>query len=812
MASFRKRLVQRWLRATGPEVEAEAGGNGWPADGCGCALPQFAENAFNKSQKRYFARAEKALYEFMRSSRQGSPGREARGQGTDLSRRRPEEPLAWLPAIAGAFLLLLLPFLAFFPLVNSDLSANEADFVDRGERAGQQTLRQIWSPGAVLAGNPVAATLDHFQNRLPDGGVVWGHRLHLLLHGLNALLLWWVLREAGIRVAFATALLWAVHPAVLQPLYWPGYRSLLIGMTALLLPLGLVLGARGSWPWRREVAMVAAFCAPLVHPLGLLIPLVYGAFRIRYVLRSGARAFNEVLPFGLIAMVGGVLITQVPRPEAEEAGADAVVFQAERANSSMAYLSEQLKFALRRAAVPFDNKLFNRYLERSGDGAQAVPGEDLVPFVFLLAPLILVFGQWKHRWARNLATAWVLMACTLGFFLLHPGAGPGGEPAHEDAYLYAFLPVALAWGLGVGRLLVVKVESQGRVLHGLATFVVFMPLPAVSFFSASRVSTEVAAWTQVRESFPGSWAARLGYVRAHLASDSSRVTFDELQESLLSILRARPDLSSLRRDLLELYREAGRLDSADLEVRRLLLESPGDVDLLILLADLNRALNRELEVITAYERILNLEPNNRESLRRLGDIHQRNRRYDQSVQLFTRLYALDPADPETAGDLIRTLRLLGRVDEARQLYEDFSARVATPPEMRIELAFLDAPFNAALAKERLRTLVREEELSPVVKARIVRFVASMSEVSPADAEFMRDLAREAALAGDETDAQLQYTLGLGFSLVGDHVSAQRAFRFARERAVRDRNVLLREQIDRALRFAENAERVEGLWE
>src|SRR5579862_6911973 len=218
---------------------------------------------------------------------------------------------AWKSPAAGAALIILLAVVAYVPAMRGGFIWDDDDHLTANPAmTAAHGLRMIWTSVAVSRYYPLTLTSFWVQHRL------WGlrpmpyHVVNIVLHAINGVLVFLVLRRLRIPAAWLAAALWVVHPvtaesvawitelkntqsgffffcAVLcflrfeaQPRRWWYALALLCGAAALLskastvvLPLALLLCVwweRGIWRWT-DVKRILPFFAMAVLMSALAI-------------------------------------------------------------------------------------------------------------------------------------------------------------------------------------------------------------------------------------------------------------------------------------------------------------------------------------------------------------------------------------------------------------------------------------------------------------------------------------------------------------------------------------------------------------
>lgn len=139
------------------------------------------------------------------------------------------------------------------------------------------------------------------------------HGENILLHAVNAVLLWYLMMLAlgegkcspGTAAFFA--LLWAVHPLRVEVVAWAAERKELLSVLFLLLTLVFWVGKRRGSAWFRALpgdwAALGCFaCALLAKPVAVSLPAVLVAWDWIFERRSLREAVSRALPFAGLSL------------------------------------------------------------------------------------------------------------------------------------------------------------------------------------------------------------------------------------------------------------------------------------------------------------------------------------------------------------------------------------------------------------------------------------------------------------------------------------------------------------------------------
>ena len=225
---------------------------------------------------------------------------------------------AWLGI--GALALALLVLAAYFPALSGGFVWDDKAFLGAAPVAEPNGIWRIWFSPKEIEGEghywPLTYTTFWLDHRL--WGSFWApgyHATNLVLHFVNALLVWQLLRRLGALptwLAWTVAALFAVHPAHAEAVAWViGRKDLLATLfylcTVLAWLRGLEAEEAGATRWRWHLVALALFAASLLcKSIGLTLPI---ALLIHGWWRHSRLTFGDcwrIAPFLVVAVAFGL--------------------------------------------------------------------------------------------------------------------------------------------------------------------------------------------------------------------------------------------------------------------------------------------------------------------------------------------------------------------------------------------------------------------------------------------------------------------------------------------------------------------------
>jgi hypothetical protein len=468
------------------------------------------------------------------------------------------KPTGW----PGYLCLVLLCLVALAPILRSDLLWSPHDAAERSDFEAMEQWTDAWTLKTIRYGDPVTAS-SYFLEALTPVPVAFTHRaINLILHILAAILLLKVLEVLELPGAFSAALIFAVHPVVVQPLFWPGYRTEIIVLILILLGIRFGLRNRNGTDLARMLGLTAF--ASILHPAALVLPplialCIYyqkGFFRLR--------DYNRLLPAVCIVFFIGIWTHSgrpaMPLPD----GVD-----------RLSLIGANVYHAAERLLAPSEPALFYPYRDegRYSIGAQ----NSLIPLLLIIPIYVLIAFHLRKPWGRGLLLGLSAFLLTLLYSVTRIGRFIDKTPALEDFGLYVSLPFAVAMVVCGFTAFFQSVGTAGKLFStGIISLVVVIQMGLTTSYTYA-VGDSPKLWHSFVEQWPESAAAKTALIDSLNATDRRILTQEETIEMLLQILEKRPDQHRHRIMLARIYRSAEQNTNALREYRRILREGkPGE--------------------------------------------------------------------------------------------------------------------------------------------------------------------------------------------------------------------------------------------
>jgi Flp pilus assembly protein TadD len=655
--------------------------------------------------------------------------------------------------------IFLLTAIIYLPLLGTQfLWPDEQSFKHNAAILTFPGLEQAWRHPNLRAYSPLVETFLLFEHKLAQGALGC-QVVGILLHASNALLLWLVLRRLQVPGAWLAAVIFGIHPLMLQAISWIGQQDRLWAAFFTLGAILLFLRASGipahapidtnavdsdrpPGRWKNPLTCIAAsamflcgvLCLPAVAGIALLLPW----FIIRHR-RLRLADWVRAAPFLLIATVALVLVFThglvwtIVRNEKTALG--------ESIESIFRILWPHPLIAMRAFRVPDRIATFVK-----------------LGFFVLLVPLFLARRRLGSGPLMALCCVIVLSPTTLDEQQALSRLIPGG-----DARLYIvcipFLALVVVCVVKAISLLASRISIDiARLTVGLACVVV---LGLITFFGSRAYSDTETLWQTAVAQNPDSLAAR----------------------GRLALW----------------YLEQGKPDLADQQLRGLQPAQCQDADCLAAAGQLHEQRGEINQAIDWYSRAAQLQPADRENTSRLAVAYIEAGRLSDANAYLNRALGSSPDDPNLHNDLGLLVGQRGDLDGATA---EFRTAVRMDPNFvpaRINLA--NALFAAGKLAEAANQLQEAIKVDPQnfeafhnaglmlcmlhQFADAERMLRAAVRLKPDSAEARNDLGAD-LVATNQLDLAI-YQFRTALSLKSDYEAARTNLAIAQRRRAQQQN-------------------------
>jgi tetratricopeptide (TPR) repeat protein len=519
------------------------------------------------------------------------------------------------------------------------------------------------------------------------------HLVNMLLHAVNVVLVWIMLRRLRIPWAWLAALVFAVHPLVVESVaYISELKNLLSGLFTLLATLAWLRWsdspARPRWGML-AACLLAFLAALLAKSTACTFPVVMLLIEWWRNGRISRRQWIASVPLLLVGIALGLLFSHVEHEHVGAAGAAFEFGVGERlliASRAVCFYAMKIVWPSHLLVV------YPRWDKNTGAW---------VNYWFMAVVLGVLALAWvlREKWGRGFLVAAllfiVLLAPALGFISYFPML----FTFVANHYVYLAMVPFIVGILAVIRLIAARLHMPARWAEpalAVLSLVVLTPLTCVQ---AARWQTKVLLWEPAAAVQPDSW-----YVTANLANGYvEHGQFAEARQWAERSLAANPANSrawfSLGRAWLGLANPAEAITA----YQHGLSEEPGNA---VALYDLAFALQQVGDLPRAEQAWRDLathNPGNAQAWNNLAGLLIRRSAFQEGADAAARAIADSPSYGMAHVNRGLALEKLGQFREAATELKTGLALVPENGRVRLELARSlaagDDPF-AALAEYR----------------------------------------------------------------------------------------------------------------
>jgi hypothetical protein len=468
----------------------------------------------------------------------------------DPSSQAAASPPAWWrdpPPALASLALFALAFLAYANTFHHGFVWDDPVLLDQKVRFYRGPL-DAWAEPAGLPNMRMYRPLEMMS--LWIDRQVWStsggfHVTQVMLHAVNAVLVWLLIRRLGAAAwpALAAAALFALHPVQVESVAWITCRADVMTCTfAVLTVLAFLRYLDRPRRWLLPVLVVGAFLATASKETGSVTPFL--ALAVLWAIARPYPSFTARLRHAwpaLVATVVGVVCCQMLRPADVTTGVGRAAFTWQDALNIVGAFSYQLE----RVLVP---RGFAPYVARTPTGAGhialAMLGGGMLALALALRP--------RDGGLRRLGSAWFLVAVAPAVAVVL--ADFSSTPVAERRLYLGMVGVALVVASLLDR-------YRGRVVS-LAVLAILIACGAVTVTRNRYWHDELTLWTAVTERMQTESLPYLNLGLA-LASDNRPTEAEAAYRRALAL--DPPDVTRQRTsiDLGLLLADRGDLDEAE---------------------------------------------------------------------------------------------------------------------------------------------------------------------------------------------------------------------------------------------------------
>lgn len=561
-----------------------------------------------------------------------------------------------------AAILVAITLLAYVPAIQGGFIWDDDDYVTENPTLNSfEGLRDIWlNPSATVQYYPLVHSSFWIENHLWGLQPMGYHIVNVLLHSINALLLWRMLRLLAVPCPWLIAMIFAVHPVHVESVAWITERkNVLSGMFYLSSALCLWKcwddeSVSATETKRRYLWYGAALLLFIVALLSKTVAATFpAAFLVIVWWKSGRLTigdFIKMAPFFFLGITLGLLTVWLEKHQVGAQGIDWELSFLDR----ILIAGRALWFYAGKLVWPVP--LIFTYHRWDIDTAQ------IWQFVFPVTAIAFAIGLAIKipRIGRGPLAAVLFFAGTLfpalGFFDVYPMRF--SFVADHFQYLASIGVIVLV--VVTAKMLLDRMLDDGALVGKMIAGVVIVMLAAITWQQGKIYEGLEVLWRDTIAKNPTSFMAHnnLG------ALLNKRGDFEEAEDHLLESIELKPGFYESVINLAKAYEGQAKLDDALMLYRQATelnsdeLEGWNGMGAIV-------GMKGELDLAEEYfSKALELDPSRAETHANLATLHAARGDLEKAESGFTEAIALDPTSAEVRRNLAGVLMAQGKTAEA----------------------------------------------------------------------------------------------------------------------------------------------------
>lgn len=516
-------------------------------------------------------------------------------------------------------------------------------------------LSRIWfsldSPSQYFPLVYTSFRLEHALWGLHPAGYHW---VNILLHTVNALLVWRLLGLLRVPGAWLGAALFALHPVQVESVAWITERkNVLMGLFFLLALLAwtkfVETSSRQRWNYYGLALLFYALAlfsktTACTLPAALLLILWLKETRINW------RRLLEIAPFVVLGIAMGLVSVWWERYHQGTQGELFEIGLPERflvAGRALWFYAGKLLWPINLAFS------YPRWTVSAGNPL------DYAGLLATAAAAALIYFA-RNYLGRGPEVAALFFVATLspllGFIMLYTFRY--SFVADHYQYLASIGPLALV-AAGITRAFDLLGEKR-RFLQVAFSGALLGSLGLLSWRQCAMYTDSDTLWWTTLSKNPDSWMAH-NNIATSLARNG-RV--DEAIAHFNRTFELNPGHDDAHYNLANVFRRLGRVDEAIVEYEKAVAINPRNALAHYNLAAMLGQKGRVDEALAHYEKSVAINPRNVDAQYNLANSLLRHGRLDEAVVHYNKTLELSPNNAAAHNNLANTLRQMGRTDEA----------------------------------------------------------------------------------------------------------------------------------------------------
>jgi len=556
-----------------------------------------------------------------------------------------------------AILLVMLTIVAYLPSLRGGFFWDDRILItDNANVKASDGLYRLWVATDSPDYWPMTSSAWWLEWRLWGDHPAGFHLVNIVLHAINALLVWAILRRLKVPGSWLAGCVFAVHPVNVATVAWISEQKNTLSMLFYAITILMYLRFDEDGEWRWYGASLGAFLLALLSKTAVVMaPVVVlgGLWWNRGRLRR--QDFLRTLPFFVLSLVMGLVTIWYQHPDV--AGGHAIATEGFPARLAVAGLTPW--FYLGKTLLPVDlTAIYPKWDIDTSSWTSFVPG------IALLG--CLVWFWWKRQsWGRPLLFGGGYFVVTLfpmsGFF--HQNYQMHSFVA--DHWLYHSIIGIIALVVAAGVTFCRREGRQRRSIGMVAAAGLLIVLGAATWQRAGVYADDEALWQDTLEKNPKAWGAQLNLGQALWRAGKIQDAISHYEQAL----QLKPDCTEAHLDLAGVLLGEGRPQEAADHCREVLRLMPDNLGARVDLGNALLQMGKMTEAVAEYEQVLRTKPDFAEAHSDLANALFRQGRLTEATEHWEQAVRLNPDYADAHQNLGMALLRAGRVAEAEAQWE-----------------------------------------------------------------------------------------------------------------------------------------------
>ena len=562
----------------------------------------------------------------------------------------------------AALLLVIMTVVAYLPATRCGyVWEDDYYLVENPLLVAPDGLSQIWfSKGVLPQYYPMVFTSFRLEYALWGWNPMGYHITNILLHVINGLLLWCILRCLSIPWAWLAAAIFILHPVQVESVAWITERKNVL-MAFFLFPSFLAWIRFVDRSHQRRYAWPLYVLSLLLYALALLSKTTACTMPAAMILSLwikrvpiNVKRWFQVSPYVLLGLAMGMVAFWWEERLSGRALAEMEITLVER----VLVASQALWFYIGKLAWPV-NLAFS-YPHWKFDV------NNLLQYGWLFACLIVAWSMWywRNKFGRGPIAAIVFFVATLspllGFIPLYTFFY--SYVADHYQYVASIGPISLV--AAIGYRLTARLGECGKAIAKIVVVLALVTLGTLTWNQCHIYKDLETLWRDTIRKNPESWLAHnnLGI------AISRKGRIDEAARHYRRALQIKPDFAEALSNLGVTFKLRGKLDEAVSYYRKALQFEPGYVQGYYNFGIALEAQGKFDEAISYYRQAIKFKPNYADAHNNLALVLQSQGKFDEAIDHYLHVLRIKPDYTKAHNNLGLLLVGQGRLDQAINHY------------------------------------------------------------------------------------------------------------------------------------------------